>query len=281
MTTLWGAAAVWATYLIGLEVFGNRAIAVGGTAFLAFNPQFLYLSGAVNNDVPAAAAGAVVLLLSVRVVARGLDARRAAWLGLAYGVALLTKTHLLPMIGVIGLALLLAAWRRRAWRQALRALGIVLGVAALVSGWWFVRNAVLYGEPTGFVRVTEIWGVRDPRASLTLALMELPFAWTTLWGRFGYGQVPLPGALYTLMAVVGVAGLVGLALYALRRATAVASRKPERTSARWRCSARRRWGWRWCCSSTSWSARRARWGASTSPACRPTACWCSRGWRRL
>lgn len=217
VTTMWGAVAVWATYLLGLEVFDNKAIAVGGTAFLAFNPQFLYLSGAVNNDVPAAAAGAVVLLLSVRMVRRGLGARRAAWLGLAYGAALLTKTHLLPMIGVIALALFIAAWRAREFRRGLAAFGIVVGVAALVSGWWFVHNLALYGEPTGFVRVTEIWGVRDPRASLTLALMELPFAWTTLWGRFGYGQIPLPGPFYSLMTVIGVAGLVGLAIRQVHR----------------------------------------------------------------
>ena len=227
VTALWGAAAVLATYLIGLEAFASKGVALGGTALLAFNPQFLYLSGAVNNDVPATAAGAVVLLLSARLVTRGLDGRRAAWLGLAFGAALLTKTHLAALIGVIGLAAALAGRRAarrplgRGLRRALVAFAIIVGVAALVSGWWFVRNQVLYGEPTGFERVTQIWGVRDPRDSLLLAVIEMPYAWSALWGRFGYGQIPLPGAFYALMLVIVLAGLGGLVFHLGWRAARV------------------------------------------------------------
>jgi hypothetical protein len=89
---------------------------------------------------------------------------------------------------------------------------LTLLVAGLIAGWWFVRNQALYGEPTGFQEVTELWGVRNPFESLGLALSELPYAWTTLWGRFGYGQIPMPQAIYDGLKIVVGAGLLGALL---------------------------------------------------------------------
>jgi hypothetical protein len=87
----------------------------------------------------------------------------------------------------------------------------------LIAGWWFARNQILYGEPTGFARVTELWGVRDPADSFWLAVSELPYAWTSLWGRFGYGQVPLPQGVYSGLRWLGLAAGLGLLLPLLRR----------------------------------------------------------------
>jgi hypothetical protein len=219
ITVLWGAGAVWITYRLGRLTFPDRPeVGLAAMAFVAFNPMFLYLAGAVNNDVPAALAGSALSLACLVVLRDGLTTRRAVALGVLYGLALLVKFNLAAMLAVIELALILAAWRARgatsrpAW-AFVRANLIVGGLAALIAGWWFYRNSVLYGEPTGFVRVTQLWGVRDPRRSLPLALAEMPHAWSSLWARFGYGQIPLPTPYYTAMAVVCGAGLVGLIAY--------------------------------------------------------------------
>jgi 4-amino-4-deoxy-L-arabinose transferase-like glycosyltransferase len=207
-SVLLGAATLWLTYYLGREVWpGSPALAFGGAALVAFNPQFLYLSGAVGNDVASGLAGAAVLLACVRLAARGITVRRAAGLGILFGLAMLVKSHLAALLVLVELALLVAAVRERDWRAFLRANGIALLLAAAVAGWWFVRNQMLYGEPTGFERVTELWGVRDPRESFGLAFSELPYVWTSLWGRFGYGQVPMPDWAYRLVAVA--AGLSG------------------------------------------------------------------------
>ncbi|MCA9927110.1 MAG: hypothetical protein KC419_01480, partial [Anaerolineales bacterium] len=56
----------------------------------------------------------------------------------------------------------------------------------------------------------ELWGVRDPSTSWGLAIYELKPTWTSLWGRFGYGQIPLPEGIYSgLLWVIGI-GLLGL-----------------------------------------------------------------------
>jgi 4-amino-4-deoxy-L-arabinose transferase-like glycosyltransferase len=219
MTVLIGASIVWMTYRIGCEIFPDRpALATGGAALVAFNPQFLYLSGAVNNDVPAALCSATMLWVCVRLVRDGPSVRTDVALGVLYGLALLTKFNLLALLALIELAYLVAVWPTRNWRAFLRGTLVVLALAALISGWWFWRNQALYGDPTGFRRVTELWGVRDPAAAWNLLRLELPMAWSTLWGRFGYGQVPLPDGVYRALAWLSIAGIIGLVLL-LRRLT--------------------------------------------------------------
>ncbi len=218
MTVLIGAGAVWLTYLAGREVFPDRPVlAVGGAALLAFNPQFIYLSGAVNNDIPAALCGAAVLLACVRLLRRGSTLRTDLTLGLLYGLALLTKLHLAALLLPIELAYLLAAWRSRDWRAFLRSNLVILGLAAAISGWWFWRNLALYGDLTGMSKVNELWAGRSPAGNWWAVRQGLPYLWSSLWGRFGYGQLPLPQTVYR--AMLGFCALALAGYLIPRRAT--------------------------------------------------------------
>ena len=215
-----GAAVVWLTYLIGRAIWPQRPfLAIGATAFVAFNPMFLYMAGAINNDVIAAFSGAAVTLACVRLLRdeNGLSRRWGLILGLLYGMALLSKFNLAAIALGIELSVTWVAWRRRQWRLWLEVNLLIALLTALLAGWWFVRNQLLYGEPTGFERVTELWGRREPSESLGVALWELPYAWTSLWGRFGYGQVPLPQPIYDGLWQLTVVGLSGLLLPLARR----------------------------------------------------------------
>ncbi len=197
MTTLMGAGAVYLTYRLARDVTPDHPhLALASAALVAFNPQFLYLSGAVNNDIPAALCGVAVLLVCVRMLRQGPALRTDVTLGVLAGLALLTKFHLAALLGLIGLAYLLAAWPRRAWRALLRGLAIVAAGSALLAGWWFWRNAVLYGDPTGMRMVNTLWSGRTPGESWWALGQSLPYLWSSLWGRFGYGQAPLPEPIY-------------------------------------------------------------------------------------
>lgn len=217
---LFGAAAVWLTWATARTIWPDHpALAAGSAAFIAFNPMFLYMAAAINNDVIAALAGAAITYACVRLLAdqRGLTWPWGIWLGLLYGIALLSKFNLAAIIIVIEAAVTWVAWRRKQWRQWLVVNSLIVLMAATLAGWWFIRNQILYGEPTGFERLTELWGVRDPRDSFWLAVSELPYAWTSLWGRFGYGQIPLPNVIYIGLFVVVVAALAGYLYAAIRR----------------------------------------------------------------
>ena len=220
VNVLIGAGVVWVTWLTGRTIWPERpSLALGGAAFVAFNPMFVYMAGAINNDVIAALSGSAVMLACVRLLGdeKGLSRRHGVVLGALFGLALMSKFNLAAMALLIETAVTFVAWRRRQWRLWLEVNLLIAGVSLLVAGWWFIRNQMLYGEPTGVGRLTELWGVRNPAESWGVAVFELSYAWTSLWGRFGYGQVPLPNGIYAGLKWLTAVALAGLFIPLIRR----------------------------------------------------------------
>jgi 4-amino-4-deoxy-L-arabinose transferase-like glycosyltransferase len=220
INVLIGMGVVWLTWAIVRAAWPRRrGTALAAASLVAFNPMFLYMAGAINNDVIAAFSGAAVLYACVRLL-RATDGLTWRWglaLGGLFGLALMSKLNLAAVLLIIEITLAYTAWQRQQWRQWVVVNVVLVAATTAVAGWWFVRNQLLYGEPTGFVEVTELWGVRDPRESFGLALSELPYAWTTLWGRFGFGQIPLPQIIYDGLLWLTTAGLVGVVVSLVRR----------------------------------------------------------------
>lgn len=231
MTALIGAGVVWLSYRIARRVFsGQPALALAGAALVAFNPQFLYLSGAVSNDVPAALCGAAVLLVCVRLVQEGPTIRTDVMLGILFGLSLLTKLHLIGLLAPIAVAYLVRIWPTRNWRAGLRAAGTVLGLVALLSGWWFIRNWRLYGDPSGMSKLNELWAGRSAGGHWWVIGQKLPYLWSSLWGRFGYGQVPMPRSIYRGLLVFCLVALAGHVLARRRRFASELSLLPLTTA---------------------------------------------------
>ena len=210
INVLVGAGVVWLTWGTGRVIWPRRRLLpLAAAALVAFNPMFVYLSAAINNDIIAAFSGTAILYAVVRFLSddRGLSRGWGIAFGSIFGLALLSKLNLAAFALPIALAMTWTAWRKNQWRPWLEAV-IWCGVmSGLIAGWWFVRNLVLYDDLTGFRVLTELWGVRDPAESLPLVISEFPYAWTTLWGRFGFGQIPLPEWIY-----LGLRWGIGLAL---------------------------------------------------------------------
>ncbi len=220
LNVLIGAGVVWLTWAIARAIWRERPfLAVGAAAFVAFNPMFAFMAGAINNDIIAALAGAAVTLGCVRLLRdeKGLSWRWGLTLGALLGLALLSKFNLAAMALTIETAVTWTAWRKKQWRQWWQTNIAIAAATLAVAGWWFVRNQLLYGEPTGVERLTELWGVRNPAESWGVAIFELPYVWTSLWGRFGYGQIPLPQAMYDGLWWLTLFASAGLALPLLRR----------------------------------------------------------------
>ncbi len=219
VSLIFGLLTVIATYGLAREaVPAYPVVAAVAAGVVAFTPQFLFMSGVVSNDVAAAAFCTFALWVMARVIRLGPTPRRAAAAGLALGLALLSKTSalLLLPIGVLALAL---GWRQvaptreaqpgRDGQRALpwREMVLMLGIAVVVGGGWYLRNWVLFKDPLGLkVHINTLWGRTEP-ASLTDLFSELPQVFRSFWGAFGWGHVELPGSLYAALGV-----LVGLAL---------------------------------------------------------------------
>jgi hypothetical protein len=218
---LLGAGVVWLTWASSRVIWPRRQeIAIGAAALVAFNPMFLYMSGSINNDIIAAFSGSAILFACLYLLhdPDGLSVRWGLILGAIYGFALLSKANLAVTIVLIEVTISWVALRKRQGRLWATANVLLLAVAGLIAGWWFVRNLSLYGDLTGFSAVTELWGVRDPTESFSLAVSELPYAWSTLWGRFGFGQIPMSQPIYNSLLVVAIIGLSGALLGFFRRA---------------------------------------------------------------
>lgn len=213
---------------LGLAVWdtaspGTREAAL---AMIAFNPMFVFISSTINKDNLLALLSAGMVLYCLR----GLNgATERAWvpLGILWGAALLTKPIALywaPALAAFGLLI----WRRTGdWRPALRGLLVTGVLALLISGWAFVRNIALYGDPTGVRRVLEVW-VGSISPDWWGGILRFEWTWLSFCCRLGVGQIPISAfALNTVLGSV-VAAAAGWAMGFVRR-----SSLPLRTNALW------------------------------------------------
>lgn len=218
LSVLLGAVTVLGTYLVGREVFPvRRYLAVGAAALVAFTPQFLYLSGTVNNDnLTAALCTLAVWLLAGLLNGKASTARLVA-LGGVIGLALLTKWTALALLPLTGLVLLYRACRARSGQLLWHDGWLVLGVALLFSGWWFARSQILYGDPLGIGTKMQIFPPRDPVPTWRDLIRELPRKEVSFWACFGWENVYADPWVYTVLRAFTYIGLLGLVAFAVRR----------------------------------------------------------------
>src|SRR5262249_12426100 len=154
------------------------ALAAG---LVAFDPMVAFMSAIVQNDTATLASGAAVVLLLSRNLRRQPGFRAWLLVGTVLAIGILFKSGLLAMIAVVGAAALLAAWQAAAtWLGRARALVVsALAVAlpiAVIDGWWFLRNQILYGDWTANASIVVLSHGFTPEAGrsfLPLALYYL------------------------------------------------------------------------------------------------------------
>jgi 4-amino-4-deoxy-L-arabinose transferase-like glycosyltransferase len=183
-------------------------------ALTAFNPMFLFVNAAVNNDSLAILLGHWGLYLLIRLWQDAPDPRRQWWhyarLGLVLGLGILTKLSLAGLLGLAGLALAWLAWRRRQWRLFFGGGLVTLAGALAVSGWWFVRNLQVYGDPTALNAFIALQGIRDEPITWAGWVNEFGTFFRAYWGLFGGVNVAAPELFYAICNGAILIGGLGL-----------------------------------------------------------------------
>ncbi|MGH2409520.1 MAG: hypothetical protein ACRDGS_04020, partial [Chloroflexota bacterium] len=117
------------------------------------------------------------------------------------------------VIGLVaGVVLLVSAIQRRSLAAFVRP-AVALGVVpVLTTGWWFVRNQVLYGDPVGWTVFQKVFAADMRQGPLRLSdLHELATVqFRSFWGVFGWMDVDAPDWFYwgaRLLCAFAVAGL--------------------------------------------------------------------------
>ncbi len=236
LSVLMGAATVWLTYRLALELFPDRLwLALGAAAVNAFTPMFIFISGAVNNDNLTMTLCSLGLLLIVKRVreyegsgirdqkaterelpfAQDFFYRIGRWLplGIVLGLGALTKTSALALLPITGLAVSVAAWRKGSWREFWAgALATAIPVL-LIAGWWYLRNIQLYGDVTGISAFIDVLGKREAPASLLQLWGERWGFMLSYWGLFGGVNVPIDDWGYHVLNGLAVLAVVGVVIY--------------------------------------------------------------------
>jgi hypothetical protein len=103
--------------------------------------------------------------------------------------------------------------------QRMGQMALVGSMVALLAGWWFVRNQILYGEPIG-ISVYEILYVPNLRTTeFTWFLFVHEFLaqlGRTFWGAFGYMHILLPEPLRLATWAIAFFSLGGWIVVAVR-----------------------------------------------------------------
>lgn len=224
VSTVLGAIAVVAVYGIGRELFPRRRwLALGATAVAAFNPMFVFTTARVSNDAAVTAFGSLAIWGAVRLAVDGLSPKGLVLTGSALGLAALSKLSGVVLAPAVALALVFDSWRL--WRERTdqavsRRIGRIAGrwalvvlAAAAVSGWWFVRNLILYDELMG----VESWlshtaTVRAKPISVIQVIPELGGLERSYWAMFGWFNIAVAPWMYMLWRIIARASAVGLIL---------------------------------------------------------------------
>src|SRR5262245_1650099 len=139
-----GAAAVGVIGLLGRRVAGD-AVGLTAAVLAAVYPNLFINDGIVMAESLTALLVATVLLLAYR-LREERTAIVAAGLGLACGLAALTRAELVLLLLAVAIPAALGS-ARSAWRAHAKTCGIVVGVTLVVMAPWVIRNLVTFDEP--------------------------------------------------------------------------------------------------------------------------------------
>jgi hypothetical protein len=199
--------------LIAFEVTRREAVAFLATGISASCAVLVAAGGHIANDGVAVAASSLTLLGTIRILNRGLSPGRLALVALAGAAAAGAKAPgVLTVVlcgAAIAVALLLTDHSRRGVLRALAASAVATGVPALATGWFYVRNIVLYGDPTATDALLDKFD-REPNGTWWQVVTDGSL-WKDWYERL---WVPLLAEGYVVvvdvLAVVAVAGLLVL-----------------------------------------------------------------------
>lgn len=189
----------------------STAIVLAAAAGVLAVPQLTHIGATVTNDPLMILLGSLTLAGAARLATGDRRRRVLVATGVLAGLTMFTKGFGVPVAPAVALACLLPLAGRDGIREPTRhTLGraaLVAGLAVVFGGWWWVRNAVVYGTPQPGVRLRD----RVPDVDLDLVHFAGDFSERlvgSFWGNFGWFEARLPIALsagLTVLAVVAVA----------------------------------------------------------------------------
>ncbi|MDX2136779.1 MAG: glycosyltransferase family 39 protein [Chloroflexota bacterium] len=206
-----GVVTIAAVYASARLVAPTRSgVALLAAGLTAFNPMFLFITASVNNDNLVTALNSLVIWQLLVLLRDGFDTRRSVLIAVLIALASLSKLSGNVLIPVVALTAIWVAWQRRDWRGLVTLGMLMAGVWAVTSGWWYVRNFMLYGELFGTSTMVAVAGGRPTAFDLGVLLREFEGFRIAYWGLFGAVNVLTFDAFYRIMDIITLLAVIGM-----------------------------------------------------------------------
>jgi len=204
-STALGALTVWLTVKIGWECFPERReVGLLAGSLVAFNPQFLFIHGAVNNDSLCALLATSTIYFFLK-TSRKRNPRQLAALCLCCLLGPFSKFYILPvtLVSSLGFLVPLARTFCKSERQSSTFASLLLG---FIGG-----GLAILGHVQGLFRPGfGIWlNATWPLKKLILWNL-LTTQFRSFWGLFGWMTIPAPDWFYSFIILLGLIALAGL-----------------------------------------------------------------------
>ena len=232
VSVLFGAATVYFCWLTIRKLVPDAPVlAVAAAGVTALLPQFCFTNAHAANDSAVNLAATAGFYIWVRALADPEFDGRLFGAGAMLGFAILSKLTAIVLIPGLVLVILFRMFQARPsvlglanWLK--RGLGMIAGATlgvVLVCGWWFVRNLVTYGEPSGTKAELHVVAGNFIKADFSKPQTAGDLAHYTLenlWGRFGWNDITLPHGIYhfcntAALVLVCLSVLAGIGVFAL------------------------------------------------------------------
>lgn len=178
-------------------------------------PQLSFLFSYANNDAFTIFAVVLFYYFLLLLKEENYKPGYSLFLGLSAGLCLLSKPNAYIIIPLLLIYYLLSI-RTVNWKTIIGSAAISGFTALVVSGWWFVRNYILYNGDLLALKtstLTDIIGYKEQGWTLTRFLLEthwLKSSFVSLWAAFDHMNIFLPKWYYIFIFLLVVASLMGI-----------------------------------------------------------------------
>lgn len=182
------------------------------TGLVVFNPQFLFISTAANNDILVIMFNTVSLWLTLITLREGFDTRRSLILSVCIALGTISKLSGLAMVVVTALTGLYVGIKRRDLRGLITLAIFMAGIWGILGAWWYIRNIQLYGELFGTGMMLKIFGGRSFTEFDVWAqtmLNEFGGLRWSYWAVFGWFNIITWKWVYSVIDILSLVALVG------------------------------------------------------------------------
>jgi len=165
--------------LAGKLIFGTRSLTwLLVPALFLFSPVFTFDQACINNDHLLILLYSLLLYLMLKWSESPLDRKKVLALGAVVGLGLMSKLLFITAIPIV----FLFVWQNErrngldGLKRASSKWGLFMLVVLGISGWWFVRNCVLYEMPI----ITATMFRPDEKLPVVIGLIDILRS-TSLW----------------------------------------------------------------------------------------------------